>query len=80
MVMMCIALLPAMGLSAMKNPPAVATHSPFATKALGIVSAHPIVQSNPYTEWFAEGHATIPQVCLEPWTPHHVRSSRHNSR
>ena len=36
--------------------------SPFATKALEIVSNHHIVKSNPYTEWFASGEATIEQA------------------
>ena len=36
--------------------------SPFATKALEIVSNHHIVKSNPYTEWFATGDATIEQA------------------
>ena len=35
--------------------------SPFANKALEIVSNHHIVKSNPYTEWFATGEATIEQ-------------------
>ena len=35
--------------------------SPFATKALAIVSNHQIVRSNPYTEWFATGEATVEQ-------------------
>ena len=36
--------------------------SPFAAKALTIVSNHPIVKSNAYTEWFAEGDASIEQA------------------
>ena len=42
--------------------------SPFASKALTIVSDHPIVQSNDYTEWFASGDADIEQaqVCPPP--------------
>ena len=36
--------------------------SPFAAKALDIVSAHPIVKSNSYTEWFATGEATIEET------------------
>jgi len=35
------------------------THSPFANKALAVVSAHPVVQRNSYTEWFAKGDASI---------------------
>ena len=42
--------------------PASTTHSPFANKALSIVKAHPIVQSNSYTEWFAEGDASIEEA------------------
>ncbi|KAL1507638.1 hypothetical protein AB1Y20_007255 [Prymnesium parvum] len=45
---------------AIATRPAVAV-SPFAQKALTIVSSHPIVKSNPYTEWFARGEATIEQ-------------------
>ena len=36
--------------------------SPFATKALAIVSNHHIVNSNPYTEWFESGEATVEQA------------------
>jgi len=36
--------------------------SPFAAKALTIVTNHKIVKSNPYCEWFARGEATIPQA------------------
>ena len=36
--------------------------SPFATKALAIVSNHHIVNSNPYTEWFASGEVTVEQA------------------
>lgn len=38
------------------------TLSPFANKALTIVKNHRIVQSNAYTEWFAEGDASIDQA------------------
>jgi len=54
-------LFPAVALGAMSTPPAV-KHSPFAQKALSIVAAHPIVKSNPYTEWFAEGDASVEQA------------------
>ena len=36
--------------------------SPFAQHALDVVSKHRIVQSNPYTEWFAQGDATIDEA------------------
>lgn len=39
--------------------PVKSTHSPFAKKALSIVEKHPIVQSNSYTEWFAQGDQSI---------------------
>jgi len=39
--------------------PTTTTHSPFAQKALSIVSAHPIVQKNSYTNWFADGDVSI---------------------
>ena len=38
------------------------THSPFAQKALAIVKAHPIVQENSYTEWFAEGEQSVEEA------------------
>jgi hypothetical protein len=38
------------------------THSPFAQKALSIVSNHAIVKSNPYCEWFGKGEATIDEA------------------
>jgi pyrroloquinoline quinone (PQQ) biosynthesis protein C len=43
-------------------PALVVTPSPFATRALTIVSKHPIVTRNDYTEWFANGDATVPQA------------------
>jgi len=36
--------------------------SVFANKALAVVSNHKIVQSNPYTEWFATGEADMDQA------------------
>jgi len=36
--------------------------SPFAQQSLDLVSKHPIVRQNVYTEWFATGEATIPQA------------------
>ena len=42
--------------------PVSTSHSPFAKKALSIVKAHPIVQSNSYTEWFADGDASIEEA------------------
>jgi len=36
--------------------------SPFASKALTIVSKHPIVQRNEYTEWFASGEQSVEQA------------------
>jgi len=38
------------------------TLSPFASKALKIVSNHKIVKSNNYCQWFGRGEATIPQA------------------
>ena len=38
------------------------TRSPFATKALAIVSAHKIVRDNPYCVWFARGEATVDEA------------------
>ena len=42
--------------------PASTAHSPFAQKALAVVSAHPIVQKNAYTEWFATGDSSIDEA------------------
>ena len=36
--------------------------SPFATKALGVVSKHPIVQRNSYCEWFSKGEMTVDEA------------------
>ena len=47
--------------SAALTTPAI-TPSPFASKAVSIVSKHPIVKSNAYTEWFATGEASVEQA------------------
>ena len=36
-----------------------ATLSPFASQALDIVKAHPIVKHNPYCEWFGTGSVSV---------------------
>ncbi|EOD28153.1 hypothetical protein EMIHUDRAFT_443019 [Emiliania huxleyi CCMP1516] len=41
---------------------ASAVHSPLAAKALDHVSSHPVVEHNPYCDWFSKGEATEEQV------------------
>jgi hypothetical protein len=58
-------LMPAAVASMAANMPTTAystSLSPFASRALSIVEKHPIVQTNPYTEWFATGEATPEQA------------------
>jgi hypothetical protein len=60
--MLCVLLLAAsLGMVDGMSGPAY-TRSPFAAKALSVVSKHPIVQKNSYTEWFATGELSIEQA------------------
>ena len=47
---------------AMNVASATTTRSPFANKALTVVSNHRIVKSNPYCDWFQKGDASIEQA------------------